>query len=275
MIQQVTPAPVWAAPIASFLDELAVARAPRPTITLRSYYLRRFAADHKRSPWEVTTRDLVEYLKERRDWSPSTVKSFRSTMREFYRWAVDAGLTIDDPAARLLTGGVRVPAGTPRPASDAAYETALEKADERTRLMLRLAAQCGLRCREIALVDSADVEHDLVGASLRVDGKGGRVRHVPCPEDLAVELLKHDGPVFPGQIDGHLSAAYVSKLLSRSLPGATGHQLRHRYATRAYRYGGRDLRAVQELLGHASVATTQIYTAVDLDDLRRAAAAAA
>jgi site-specific recombinase XerD len=98
---------------------------------------------------------------------------------------------------------------------------------------------------------------------------------VPLPDDLAEELLNYDGYIFSGQIDGHLSAAYVSKLMSRELDGATGHQLRHRYATRAYQLGGNDIRAVQELLGHASVATTQIYTAVQPESLRRTALAAA
>lgn len=141
--------------------------------------------------------------------------------------------------------------------------------------MLQLAASAGLRCREIALVHSDDLVRDLAGWSLIVHGKGDRTRHVPLTEDLALELRTYEGWVFPGQIDGHLSAAYVSKLLSRVLPGATAHQLRHRFATRAYQLGGRDIRAVQELLGHASVATTQIYTGVDQDSLRRAALAAA
>ncbi|WP_022899139.1 tyrosine-type recombinase/integrase, partial [Humibacter albus] len=80
--------------------------------------------------------------------------------------------------------------------------------------------------------------------------------------------------LFPGRVDGHLSAAYVSKLISRALPeGVTAHPLRHRFASRAYA-AERDIRAVQELLGHASVATTQIYTAVPDAALRRAALAA-
>jgi integrase len=273
MDQQVTPPPTWANPITQFLDNLAAARAPRPTITLRSYYLRRYAVDSTCGPWDVTTAELVAYLKRHDEWSPSTVKSFRSTMREFYRWATLNELTDHDPAERLYR--VRVPMGTPRPASDAAVARALTTADDRTRLMIRLAAQAGLRCREIALVRGSDIERDLVGWSLRVHGKGDRDRRVPIPEDLATDMLPHDGYVFEGQDNGHLSAAYVSKLISRAMPGATAHQLRHRYATRAYQRGGRDILAVKELLGHASVATTQVYTAVHPDSLRQAALAAA
>lgn len=81
--------------------------------------------------------------------------------------------------------------------------------------------------------------------------------------------------MFPAQIDGHMSAGYVTKLISRALPdGVTAHMLRHRFATVAYS-GQKDLRAVQILLGHSSIATTQIYTEVPDDDLRLTAAAAA
>lgn len=263
----------WTPPIRDFLSTLAIAGAPKPTRTLRSYHLRRFAIDSGvATPWEVTIRDLREHL-ERRDWSPSTVKTFRSTMREFYRWAIDNDLTDRNPADRLPR--VRVPQGRPRPADDDTLADALARADDRTRLMLRLAAHAGLRCREIAVVHSDDVTSDLIGWTLLVHGKGGRFRRVPIPDDLADDLARLDGYAFPGQIDGHLSAQHVSKLLSRALDGATAHQLRHRFATRAYQLGGRDLRAVQELLGHASPATTQVYTGVEVDALRRAASAAA
>ncbi len=272
MPQQVAAPPTWRNPINDFLTNLRIAGAPKPTITLRSYHLRRFAADSAADPWNVTASDLRAHIM-RHDWSPSTIKTFRSTMREFYRWAVLEELTDHNPADRLPR--VRVPAGLPRPAEQEQLDQALATADDRMRLMLRLAAHAGLRCREIARVHSKDIVPDLMGSSLRVHGKGGRDRFVPIPDDLACELLQHEGFVFPGQEDGHLSAAYVSKLISRALPGATAHQLRHRYATRAYQLGGRDLRAVQTLLGHASVATTQIYTAVDERSLRTAALAAA
>ncbi|MDO5633275.1 MAG: tyrosine-type recombinase/integrase, partial [Micrococcus sp.] len=112
--------------------------------------------------------------------------------------------------------------------------------------------------------------------TVTVIGKGGKRRDVPLSARLALALRgRGAGWLFPGRIDGHLSAAYVSKRLSAALGDAgTGHQLRHRFASAAYR-AERDLRAVQVLLGHASVATTQLYTAVPDRALRRAVEAAA
>ena len=272
MPQRVTPPASWEGPILDFLSHLKRSGYPTPTRTLRSYHLRRFAADSGATPWGVTHIDLLAHI-DKNTWSASTVKTFRSTMREFYRWAVDDERTDRNPADRLPR--VRVAAGTPRPAPDASLDAALNGADARTRLMIELAAYAGLRCREIALVHSDDLSREITGWTLLVHGKGDRLRRVPIPDPLAAEIRNANGWLFPGQIDGHLSAAHVSKLMSRALPGATAHQLRHRFATRAYQLGGRDIRAVQELLGHASVATTQIYTGVESDALRRAALAAA
>ena len=275
MKPQISTPASWTQPIASFLANLHRGGSPRPTLTLRSYHLRRFAADSQTDPWSVTTLDLNDHI-DRREWSGSTVKTFRSTMREFYRWAMLHELTDRNPADLLPR--VRVAMGVPRPADDDVFDAALERATPRESLMMRLAAHAGLRCREIALVHTDDVVRDMVGWSLIVHGKGDRVRYVPLTNDLALDLRHPEhgpGYLFPGQVDGHLSAPYVSKLISRALPGATAHQLRHRFATRAYQLGGRDIRAVQELLGHASVATTQIYTGVGSDAMRVAALAAA
>lgn len=273
MAPQIPVPTSWAEPIRDFIHDLERGGSPRPTIVLRSYHLRRLAADVGTDPWSTTTRHLTDHI-DRHDWSPSTTKAFRSSVREFYRWAILHELADRNPGDLLRR--VTVPAGTPRPAEDSALEVAIATADPRTALMVKLAAWAGLRCREIALVHSDDIVRDLTGWSLIVHGKGDRTRCVPLLDELAQELRAlPEGWLLPGLQDGHLSAHYVSKLISRALPGATAHQLRHRFATRAYQLGGRDIRAVQELLGHASVATTQIYTGVDSDAVRRAARAAA
>jgi len=179
-----------------------------------------------------------------------------------------------NPAARLKA--VTVPIGKPRPASDAAERRGLSNVDRRVRLMVKLGAKVGMRCCEIAVVATSDVLGSTDEYTLLVHGKGNKERYVPISDSLALELLSHPGGyIFPGNIDGHLSAAYVSKLLSWAMGGlATGHALRHRFGTNVLKASGGNLRVAQELLGHASVATTQIYTLVDDAELRSAALAA-
>ena len=126
----------------------------------------------------------------------------------------------------------------------------------------------GLRRCEVATVKGADV----TGQWLRVTGKGGHTRMVPLPRHLAARVRSTPGWVFPGAIDGHLSARRVGEIVGALLPdGVTAHALRHRYATRVYQRSG-DIRAVQTLLGHAKLDTTMIYVAVH-DDARMTAAA--
>lgn len=144
--------------------------------------------------------------------------------------------------------------------------------------MLRLAAEAGLRRGEVARLESSDLIEDLVGYSLRVVGKGERVRIVPLKDDLAreVRLSVRDGRayLFPGKDNGHLSPGYVGKIISRLLPeGCTMHALRHRFATRVHNATG-DLLTTQQLLGHASPATTQLYVLIAQDRLRAAINAA-
>lgn len=144
--------------------------------------------------------------------------------------------------------------------------------------VLSLCYGAGLRIAEALAVTKADLE----GASLRVTGKGGKIRLVPLIEavrksvELYLELcpfkLWPEEPLFRGLKGGVLSPRLIQLRvvqLRSALglpPSATPHALRHSFATHLLGRGG-DLRAIQELLGHASLSTTQIYTAVDTDRL--------
>ena len=201
-------------------------------------------------------------------WKPETRYAMHQAVRHFFR---DAGQhTLADTLP-----SIHRPQPVPRPIPDTLLLDALRNADQRTRLMLQLAAEVGMRRGEIAQAAGEDLLDLPTGPSIVVHGKGGKTRIVPIPDDLAAELRQYTGWLFPGQIDGHLSAHRVGDICAAALPGDwTGHKLRHRYATAAYNVA-HDLMAVRELLGHASVATTQIYVQVDDDDLRRAANGAA
>lgn len=266
-----TPA-AWVEPIDSYGSWLRSGGQNPQTVKFRFYQLRRFAIDVGRDPLEVTLDDMVEYL-QKPTWGNGTRRAARAALRGFYGWLVATGRLGLNPAVLLRPVPER--RGVPRPAPDDALTEALLGADDRTRMMIRLAAEAGLRCCEIATVRSDDVAGDRGRYTLRIRGKGGKVRIMPIRDTLAARILDHDGYLFPGQIDGHISAPYVSKLISRALPGCTAHQLRHRYATRALVGAGGNLRVVQELLGHASIVTTQVYTQVEVSELRAAALYAA
>lgn len=122
--------------------------------------------------------------------------------------------------------------------------------------MLRLGAELGLRRAEMASADTRRLE--LRG--LRVRGKGDKERVVPVPAELRSLLHRLEpGWLFPSPAGGHLTPAHVGKLMSRALPdGVTPHQLRHSAAT-AWHDAGLDVRDIQVLLGHATLATTARY----------------
>lgn len=209
----------------------------------------------------------------RADWSPETRRSVYASLRSFWRWGADAGhLTGPGPAAVLPRVAPADP--MPRPTPEPVYSAAVRAADARGQLILRLAAECGLRRAEIAQVHARDLVEDLAGWSLVVHGKGGRDRLVPMPVALALDvrtqlLAAGGGWLFPGGDGGHLSARWVGKLATQLLPGDwTLHTLRHRCATVAAELD-HNLVGVRQLLGHRSVATTQRYVAVRSDQLRQ------
>jgi integrase len=218
----------------------------------------------------VSHRDLVTYLSNE-SWSAATRRSKSTTVRSFYGWAdLECRNPRVNPAAKL--GAVKVPRGRPRPTPAAVLQSALQRADARGRLMLMLGAHAGLRRSEIAKVHSRDA----VEGMLRVTGKGGHTRVIPLSPDLAAAIASRgDGYLFPGKIDGHLSADAVANVVVDLLGGGwTAHTLRHAFATKAYA-ADRDLLAVQELLGHSSPQTTAVYAAVPSDAMHRAVLAAA
>ena len=239
-----------------YLMFLRAGGAPETSLRARRCQIGRALRIIDKAPEAITGEDLVLYMASQR-WAPESRKAFRSAIRGFYAWAVESGRIATDPTARLPR--VAVPAGRPRPAPDDVFARAMLAATPRDRLMLMLAAYAGLRRAEISRVHSDNLSE----GQLRIVGKGGKVRVIPMNCELAAALADVHGFAFPGKDAGHLSPDRVGVILKRLLgPGWSGHTLRHRFATRAHR-ATHDLLAVQTLLGHSSVATTQRYTAVD------------
>jgi integrase/recombinase XerC len=168
-------------------------------------------------------------------------------------------------------GGVHDPDRAEKPAMQAARDVAL----------LTLLYGCGLRIAEALALDVRDAPLPGAEAALRVTGKGGKTRLVPvlpAVREAMAHWLKHHpdrqpgAPLFVGARGARLDPAVAQRNLRnwRRLAGlpehATPHALRHSFATHLLG-GGADLRAIQELLGHASLSTTQRYTKVDAEAL--------
>lgn len=225
-------------------------------------------------PWDVTGRQLIDWVG-RQEWQAETRRSYYQTFRKFWDWGRVAGYATENAAAELPSVAPSKP--NPRPTPYGVYRQALADARPRERLMLRLSAEAGMRRGEVAQAHSRDLIEDDDGWWIRIHGKGGKERLVPLRDDLA-EQLRALGPgyFFPGRYGvGHLSAAYVGKLVRRHLDDEnTMHKLRHMFGTRTYRVK-RDVFVVQELLGHASADTTRRYVKTRHEDLRSTVEAAA
>lgn len=209
-------------------------------------------------------------------------------LRSFFRYLTRLGLV--DIAAAHVIRAPRQPQLLPKAlaAADAGKLVAPQSQPEeepwiaaRNTAVLTLLYGCGLRISEALALKGKDLANPQQ-ASLYVVGKGGRMRLVPlikiagetvslyrsrCPYPLTAE-----GPLFRGARGGALQAAIIQRAVQKlrarlGLPDtATPHALRHSFATHLLARGG-DLRAIQELLGHASLSTTQIYTSVDTERL--------
>ena len=209
-----------------------------------------------------------------------------SAVKSFYRWLSEK--EDFDPAAVLSARAPKYQRRLPRPLSPEAARDVVQAVDDqssapwigaRDQAVVTLLYGCGLRISEALGLTGRDLP---VGESLRITGKGGKERIVPviAPARAAVAryvglcpfATEQDAPLFRGARGGALNPRAVQKVVAQvrmqlGLPAsATPHAMRHSFATHLLNAGG-DLRAIQELLGHASLSTTQAYTAVDASRL--------
>lgn len=261
----------WRSPVDDFLDFKRAGGVSEQTIRSRWYKLQRFANTVDVAPSEVTTRQLIAYLAKCK--AAETRKAYRNTFSTFFKWCQDFGIRQDNPAAALPS--VKRPQPHPKPCPDSAIRDALRKANHAERLMILLAAECGLRRGEICQVHTNDVVTGARGEfTLIVHGKGDKQRNVPLPKGLAREILSAHGYLFKGRWGGHVEESYISSHVSKLLPrGYSCHKLRHRFATVAYS-DSHDLLAVSRALGHSSTETTECYVALPDGALRELVTAA-
>jgi len=268
-----------------FLDELARLRlASAHTVDSYRRDLEQFVQHHGDGDLSaIRRRDVEGWLVAQHSAgrSPATLARRLSALRSFLEWTIERQLLRDNAA-----DGVRPPKLPKRlPRNLPPEQTALllndgdSGSEARDLALIALLYGCGLRVSETVGLDLADL--DLSGREVRVVGKGRKERIVPLPEGV-VPLLNGwlnertqtlaAGPLFINRRAGRLTSRSVQRMLkTRALAtgadiSVTPHRLRHSFATHLLA-GGVDLRAIQELLGHASLATTERYTHLDINRL--------
>ena len=214
--------------------------------------------------------------------SPRSLARKLSAVKSFYRWLAEReGF---EPTAVLSTRAPKFQKKLPRPLNEDAARAMIETVGQQSQkdwvgardmAVVTLLYGCGLRISEALGLTGRDLP---LGEAMRIIGKGGKERVVPVlpiarqAVQTYVRLcpfkMEPAAPVFRGVRGGALNARLVQKVTEQArmqlgLPAtATPHAMRHSFATHLLAAGG-DLRAIQELLGHASLSTTQAYTSVD------------
>ncbi len=220
----------------------------------------------------------------------ATVARKLASVRGLYDHLVRSGSLGQNPAD--LVGSPKRPGKLPKVLAPDQMAELLDRIpahtplEVRDRAMFELTYSCGLRCEEIVSLDLDSI--DFESEQLRVRGKGGKERLLPVGEPAQRALERYLETARPALLLGEpseralllsrrgrrLSSSDVRRRLRRWVreaaigAGISPHSLRHAFATHLLE-GGADLRSIQELLGHASISTTQIYTRVDPSRLRR------
>ncbi|WP_374248357.1 tyrosine recombinase XerC [Thermomonas sp.] len=274
-------------PVDAFLAHLAVERQAS-THTLDAYRrdLSAFArwADRRALP-ALCSDDLRAFIaaEHRRGLSPKSLQRRLSACRSLYRWLLKQGRISADPSA-----GVRAPKAPRKLPQVLDVDEAVQLVELptdaplglRDRALLELFYSSGLRLSEVCALRWHDLDID--GGLVTVLGKGSKQRIVPVGSHARAALLAWrqatrpaaDGFVFPGRGGQRISARAI-QLRIKQLATRQGvlkrihpHLLRHSFASHVLESSG-DLRGVQELLGHADIATTQIYTHLDFQHLAK------
>lgn len=243
------------------------ARMAESTATRRPRCVDRFARELGVNCVTASHTDVVTWFLAHDEWSRSTVAQYFENLNSWFKWLIRMDYRLDNPMLKVMKPGR--PDYEPRPVADEDLVRLLAiRMHHRTRVMILLAALAGLRVSEIAKVKGEDVDHGR--GLIWVVGKGGKRRSIPLHQILvtAAAGMPRTGWWFPGEYEREgqpVRSTSVSSIIGGAMrragvPG-TPHALRHWFGSTLLATGA-DLRTAQELLRHASLATTQIYTLV-------------
>ncbi|HWE32445.1 MAG TPA: tyrosine recombinase [Solirubrobacteraceae bacterium] len=285
----------WRAALEMFDADLrrrAVAEKTRRAYAIDSAQLAAWASERGLGPAAIDFRALRRYAANLSEdgQAPATVARKLASLRGLFRSQVELGLRAENPAD-LLSAPKRAQR-LPRVLKPSEVAELLDRIpataplEIRDRALFELAYASGLRAEELVSLDVHSLDFD--SESVRVEGKGGKTRVVPVGEHARAALERYLGRARPALIVDRSSVALFLSRSGRRLStsdvrrrlrtwsrqaGTHPHALRHSFATHLLE-GGADVRTIQELLGHASVSTTQVYTRVESRRLRSAYARA-
>lgn len=197
----------------------------------------------------------------------SSVQTYTSHLRAFYKWACVTDFVLRDPTLELVIPKTKRRMPRPIPESDLEVALITVRPDHQMFCWFLLAGYCGLRAAEISKVNRTDLRDERSGAGgfLMVHGKGGAERVVRVAPEVMHELARYRnqaGPVFRRTSGLPVTPNEITRRSSEHLAAVglpyTLHQLRHRFATRLCDLGA-DIRDVQDAMGHASLTTTSLY----------------
>ena len=291
-------APEWETALDGFDADLrrrAVAAKTRRAYAIDTHQFARWAGAHGLVPGAIDVRALRRYVASLTEsgQAPTTVARKLAALRGLFRHEVTLGARSENPADLLRSP--KRSQRLPRVLKAAEVAALLDRIPAtgplqvRDRAIFELAYACGLRAEELVTLDVSSVDFDT--ETVRVEGKGDKTRLVPAGEHALAALERYLARARPALSADGVEALFLSKsgrrlgtsdirrrlrtwarLAARSVPAlgdAHPHALRHSFATHLLE-GGADLRAIQELLGHASISTTQVYTRVESARLRQA-----
>ncbi len=219
----------------------------------------------------VLLEDYLSFMTSMRTYKPKTLHRIISTLSSFYRFLYSQGAVSANPMV-----AVERPKIKDQELRYLKHSQVLRLIDsvedQRDRLIVRVIYATGVRVSELCEMNIEDI--DFEDGTIRVRGKGGKIRIVFVDPDTLGEMdafieKRIEGPLFVGQQGHHISPRAVQHIFRKYAPdGITPHKIRHSYASELYRRS-KNLRVVQENLGHTSIKTTEIYLHTDLEERKR------
>lgn len=246
---------------------VAARKSPNTTVE-RIRVINQFGEEARCDPATASSLVIMRWLQSHiEDWSDSTAATYHSYLRSWFKWLILQDHRVDNPMLKL--GSPKYPDRVPRPMpDDELMQLLTTRMHHRTRVMILLAALAGMRVSEIARVKGEDI--DVSGRLIYLTGKGKKRDALPLHPLLieAASTMPARGWWFPSNScrpGQHVRGKAVSDIIGGAMRRAgvkgTPHSLRHWYGTTLLDEGT-DVRVVQTLLRHRSLATTAIYTKV-------------